>query len=351
MTQALSPEEAAAIRQFVDAGGTVIADVRPGIYDGHCKPVTPGVLDDLFGIERDGRGVGVEGALALNTSIGGSALRADLGSVRFDAEVQATEAETSAEVSNAEHAAPVLLVNEVGEGRAVLLNFQLPTADPREPSATAARKLLGALYALGGAEAPIASTAPDGGPLPLTETRVWQSGDALVFGLWRQMENAWFSPKSGTTAGKPVPARVTLPSPRNIYDLRAQRYLGQVEALETRLRWGRASFFLALPYEIGPVRVTLSPREPEPGEAITASIRLDVPERAEETFAVWTEVVDPDGNAPLWGRQVVLLEGGRAEVRIARAFNDDAGTWRVRATELFSSQTAEASWTVEDGRG
>ncbi len=55
MSQAVSPDEAEAIRRFVQAGGTIIADVRPGVYDGHCKPVTPGVLDDLFGIRRSGR--------------------------------------------------------------------------------------------------------------------------------------------------------------------------------------------------------------------------------------------------------------------------------------------------------
>ena len=65
---------------------------------------------------------------------------------------------------------------------------------------------------------------------------------------------------------------------------------------------------------------------------------------------MWTEVLDPDGNSPLWGRQAVLLQGGRGEVRIPRAFNDAPGTWRVRATELFSNQTAEATWTV-NGRG
>jgi hypothetical protein len=347
MTQALAPEEVAAIRRFAEGGGTVVADVRPGIYDGHCKPMTPGVLDDLFGIERTGRGVGVEAPLALDASLEGRPLRADLGKVRFDAEVQAGAAQALAQIATDERRAPVLFVNSVGQGRAILLNFQLPTADPREPGAAAARELLACLYAVSGAAAPIAVGAPDGGRLPLTETRVWRTGDALVFGLWRQMENAWFSPKSGTTAGQPLPAHVALPSRCHVYDLRDQRYLGQTTEIDARLRWGRASFYLALPYRVGELNVNLSSRRPQPGEVITAALGLDVPARAKETFAVHVEVLDPDGQEMLWGRQVVLLEGSRGEVRVARAFNDKPGAWRLRATELFSNQTVEARWTVQ----
>ena len=347
MTQALAPEETAAIRRFVESGGTVIADVRPGIYDGHCKPMTPGVLDDLFGIERTGRGAGIEAPLALDASLDGRRILADLGSVRVDAEIEAATAGALAEVITDDREAPALLVNTVGKGRAVLLNFQLPTADPREPSTAAARELLASLYAVTGAAAPITVAAPDGGPLPRTETRVWRTGDGLIFGLWRQMENAWFGPKSGTAAGEPVPAHVALPSRLHVYDLRAKRYLGRISEIETQLRWGRASFYLALPYRIGELNVSLSSKRASPGEVIAATVRLGVPARAEETHAAFIEVLDPDGQEMLWGRQVVLLESGKGEVRIASAFNDKPGDWRVRVTELFSNQSAEARWTVQ----
>ncbi|MGQ9731406.1 MAG: beta-galactosidase trimerization domain-containing protein [Candidatus Zipacnadales bacterium] len=346
MTQALSAAEAAAIRRFAENGGTVIADVRPGIYDGHCKPLMPGALDDLFGIERTGRGAGVESSLSLDVTLEDQTLEADLGKVRVDPDVRATIAQSLAQLPLGDQETPVLLINKVGRGRAILLNFQLPTADPREPSAVAGRKLLAWLYRLSDTAAPITVTAPDGGPLPLTETRVWRTGAALVFGLWRHMENVWFSPKSGTQAGEPVPVRVTLPTPQHVYDLRAQRYLGRVTEINTRLRWGRATFYLALPYRIGPLKVNLSPRRPQAGEAITARLRLDVPDQTKETFAVYVEVLDPDGQEQLWGRQVVLLNGGRGEAQIARAYNDQTGLWRIRATELFSNQTAEARWTV-----
>ncbi len=64
---AIGPQEAAVIREYVEQGGTVVADVRPGIYDGHCKPLEEGVLDDLFGIQR----TGVEAAVVVKDDVYG----------------------------------------------------------------------------------------------------------------------------------------------------------------------------------------------------------------------------------------------------------------------------------------
>jgi len=59
------------------------------------------------------------------------------------------------------------------------------------------------------------------------------------------------------------------------------------------------------------------------------------------------QVVDPEGKSPLWGRQVVLLAKGKAQLPLMTAFNDRPGKWRVRVKELFSNTTVEASWTVQ----
>jgi hypothetical protein len=53
-TISMSDTEAAAIRRFVEQGGTVIADYLTGILDEHGKGREKGgALDDLFGIKRD----------------------------------------------------------------------------------------------------------------------------------------------------------------------------------------------------------------------------------------------------------------------------------------------------------
>ena len=53
-TLCLSDAEARKIREFCRAGGTVIADYMPGLWDQHGRGrATGGVLDDLFGVKHD----------------------------------------------------------------------------------------------------------------------------------------------------------------------------------------------------------------------------------------------------------------------------------------------------------
>jgi len=208
------------------------------------------------------------------------------------------------------------------------------------------RKVWRFVYDLAQVKSPVKATAPDGGPLPLVETRVWRNGQGLMFGLWRQMQCAWFSPASGTVAGEPVPARVTLPAPMHVYDLRGGRYLGQVRTIDTSLRWGRASFYLALPYAIQGLDVTLSSTQPAAGTTLTAGLKLRVPAGAGEQHAVWVTITDPAGQQPLWGRQTLLLKNGAGEVRVPVAHNDQPGRWRLTATELFSGRSVAVNWTV-----
>ncbi|MHC4917933.1 MAG: hypothetical protein ACYTGB_20870, partial [Planctomycetota bacterium] len=49
---AISAPAAAAMREFVAGGGTLVADSFAGRMDEHCRERDVGVLDDLFGVKR-----------------------------------------------------------------------------------------------------------------------------------------------------------------------------------------------------------------------------------------------------------------------------------------------------------
>jgi hypothetical protein len=342
MAQAMSAAEAQIIRQFVQNGGTVIADVRPAVFDEHMKAVTPGLLDDVFGTKRTGRGKAQEVALELKGALGGETL-----DLKLATKIDPGVSPAAAKALMMQGEVPVGLVNSFGKGQAVLMNFQLMSPKEDDAQAGDVRQVLAALYRFGKTQAPLVVASPSGEPLPATETRFWRTGDSLVFGMWRQMRSAWFSPKSGTTAGEPVAARVTLPRSYHIYDLRSGKYLGTPRSFDTKLRWGRAAFYLASPYQLKGLKVALSSARPKPGEAVTATISLPVPARDKAKQAVYVEVFTPDGEQPLWGRYVKMLEGGKAQVQVPVAYNDTPGTWRVKATEPFSRLSAEASWKVQ----
>jgi hypothetical protein len=342
MAQAVSPEEAQAILSYVEAGGTVVADVRPGLFDAHCKPVDPGTLDGLFGVRRTRRAAPLLKPLAVRARIGSEEVALQTPLSRLDPGIEAVNAKACGKVE----AVPVLLMNAVGRGRAILLNFQLLSDNADEGQWAAARAFLRGLYDGVRATAPVAVTSPQDEPLPFTETRLWRTGDALVIGLWRQMQCAWFAPASGTAAGEPVPARLALPEPRYIYDLRRGKFLGRVSEVDTLLRWGRANFFLALPERFGDLEVQLSPTEPRPGDTIRAEFELMGAGRSGGRQAVFAEVLDPSGQPVEWAGQVVVLVDGRGSIAVPVAHNADPGRWRLRVTELFSREAAEAVWTV-----
>ncbi len=343
MSQAVSEEDAEAIRSFVRSGGNVIADVRPGLYDGHCRAWGQGMLDDVFGIQRTELGDVVTQPATINAQVTGNAINAAFSSIKLVPGFAPTTAVPAASVGDT----PVLLANRFGEGTAMLLNFQVPAAYASDADTAAIYELMKGLYEATGAKPPITVTSPDGAPIRFSETRVWRNGDALVFGTYRKMQCKWFNPQSGTVAGEPVQASIDLPRDCHVYDLRAGKYLGKTNHVDATLRWGRANFYAALPYRLEGPQLAFSSTTPEAGTELKATVSLEAPRSSRAKHAVWVEVVAPDASAPFWGQRVLLLENGTGEVVLPIAYNDATGRWRVRATELFSGQTAEATYTIQ----
>ena len=140
---------------------------------------------------------------------------------------------------------------------------------------------------------------------------------------------------------------MTLPGQYHVYDLRNGKYLGTPRSFDTKLRWGRASFFLASPYPLKGMKVALDSSTPKRGQTVTATVSLPLPAQAKEKQTVYVQVFTPAGDQPLWGRSVAVLKNGRAQVQVPVAYNDAAGQWRLKATEPFSRMSAEATWKVQ----
>jgi hypothetical protein len=305
------------------------------------KAVSTGLLDDLFGIKRVGRGKAQQAEVEIKGALGAATLDMKL-QTKLDPDVRLNGGKALGMVGEA----PVIVQNQVGKGQAIMLNCQLLVPKPDDQQAANVRTLLAALYGVAKTTPAIRVSSPDGQPLMATETRVWRNGNALVFGLWRQMKNTWFSPTGGTTAGAPVAAKIQLPAKLHVYDLRSGKYLGQTDSLSTRLRWGRANFFLALPYPLKGLKVAVNTAAPKRGQSVTATVSLPLPAPAKEMLTAYVQLFTPGNEQPLWGRWVAVLKNGQAQVQVPVAFNDAPGTWRIKATEPFSKLSAEASWKV-----
>ena len=320
----------------------MLADLRPGVFDERCKPVSPGVLDALFGIQRSGDVPAERVALAIQGTLDGKPLALTAQDVRVDPAVAPAGAQALATAGKT----PLLLVNTVGKGRAILLNFELPGRIAQGAFPADFYPFLRALVDAAGVRPPVGFAAPDGGAIPNLETRLWQNGEMTILGVWYEL-NIKFYGEDGLArdaAGRKV--TVTLPEKLHVWSLRDGKGLGRETRFDTTVAEGRANFFAAAPYRIGGVKLRADSATPQPGTMLNVNVAVDVPKDAKATHVVQVEVIDPAGAVADWGKQVVLLPAGKGAVSLPMAWDEQPGTWRLRARELWTGKTDECSWKV-----
>ena len=337
--QAFSPEEISEIKKFVENGGTLIADVRPAVLDGHCNLLAKGALDDVFGIARKG----------LQPSVVASISDLSLTDAIIDPSVSATTAKCESVKFTKDGKTTDLYYmfrNDFGKGKAILLNFQFPKDLVAKEEIDVPDEIIGKLLKDAGASTPALLRAANGRLLPFTETRIWDAGDAKVVGAWWQMRNAWFNPKSGVDPEPPKDAALNLKEKSYVYDLRNGKFLGLTDKVTFKIQQGRASFFLLQPYKTAKVDVAFA-KNPARGDIVDVSLSCKLPKGAKNMQAVKLEVVDPNGNAPEWATEIVVLKDGKGKFDFQVALNAIPGTWTLRATELFSGNVTEKKWKLK----
>ncbi len=329
--QALSDRSAQAIRRFAAAGGTVLADLRPGVFTGHCRPREAGVLDELFGVRQRVAPQAKVLSVNLAATLEGKPLSLSLEATRADGALALAGARALAQADGL----PLLIVNRVGRGRAVLLNFSLSSypslreQQREEPLLNFARQL----FACFGLTPPLAPTDAQGKPLRFTQIVRWKTGDVEIVALRR-------------TGGEDPAARITLPAPRHVYAIQPGRYLGRTTAFAAQLPLGRARFFALLPYRVPRAAVDLSPPSAARGATVRARLALPLARGARARHAFLVTLRKPDGSEAAWGRRVVLVRYGQAAFDLHIAYDDPPGRWTVAARELFSGVESQAALEV-----
>ncbi len=185
----LSDAEAAAIRRFVAAGGTVIADHLTGMLDEHGVGRPTGALDDLFGITRDESKGYLDGKSV--TEIDGEKYNKPLlerlsynGALRHLG-IVIYERGTRSESSTAE--GPQTVITRQGSGgKTIYLNLT-PVAYNDLGSRLGAFgdawwEIVSGLLDEAGL-APRARVLAGGVPVPMAETLFWRKGDRVVIVL------------------------------------------------------------------------------------------------------------------------------------------------------------------------
>ena len=322
--EAIGPTEAMAIEAFVRRGGTVIADIRPGLFDGHCKPLEQGILDRLFGVRQAGNVEAQTARVALEGVLGGRHVLMRFAGALVNPSVDLHEGHALGRAGRT----PVVVVREVGTGRAILLNFSM-TAFPF-PEDLGTVGLLGALFGAAGLEPKVVLESTQGTGVHDVEVIRWRNGEMEIIALFRE-------------SGESGAVRVVLPDPRHVHDLRRHAYIGRTARFSAELLPGRPNFYALARERIVRPEVALSSDSLATGQTMSAQIRAWAPIGK---HAVRVQVTTPDGRHADWLDQVLLTDRAGVEVELPIAHNDPPGDWTVRATELFTGRTARVRLTV-----
>ena len=336
--EALSPGEAAAIRAFAEKGGTVLADVRPGLSDGHCRPLETGLLDDLFGIRRTGNLPAQVAPARIEGRLGDTDVSLAFNDARVDPGVETAAGEGLGQADGV----PLCILNQAGQGRTVLLNLAMdsfPLINRADGPADADTFIL-ALLRAAGVEPRIGLTDETGHPVRDTEIIRWSGPGVEYLALFGAMD---LSDRRMMYVAKDETVTVTLPEARHVYDLRGGVYRGVAERFSAAKLGNRATFFVLSERELAPCVLRLS-KEMWP-RGSRAMVEFSHP-GSDATHAARLRVLHPDGVHADWYDRVILVPPGGARALLPIAHNDPPGTWMLTATDLYTGAATKMRMTL-----
>ena len=133
----------------------------------------------------------------------------------------------------------------------------------------------------------------------------------------------------------------------HVYDVRAQKYLGETDRVTAKVPLTEASVFAVLPAKVEGVGLA-APATVARGTDLMAelAVRTATAVREIPAYVLHVEVVPPSGKARFHFRRNLLTQGGTARLAFALALDDEPGTWKVRVTEPLTGATAEKAVQV-----
>jgi len=347
---ALSDVEAAKLREYVEAGGTLVADARCGLLDQHCAPRPRGTLDQLFGVTRsevNPKAKRVPGAARFTNALGDcDPRRVTFESMSGDTTVRATDGTALGEMAGT----PVLVVRSLGKGKAVLLNLFMDDYVKRRKAGEGGplRQLVSEVLDLAGIR-PFAEIAAAPGARFYTVRYV--SGAASCVGILREPGTILTGGGPGSAqsgeAGRLSPVKVTFAQRGHLYDLRAAKYLGRTDRTETQMGPGQCRMYSLLPYRVRAVKVDADAKVAAPGGLVRYTVRVRTRGGKAGRHVFRVEVSAPDGAKAFYDTQITAASGaGSAAFRLA--LNDSPGAWRIKATDIATGTSGVAKFKVTD---
>jgi len=359
------------VRQFVESGGTVIADYGVGAFDEWGKPLERGFLDEVFGVSRSelkkmsGNAVPVlsETTPAFSPPLGEYPCSSDSEfPINYrEGDLRVTTGKALGTVSKQNHAQGFIL-NRCGRGNALLFNFfsqgfSLP--DDKSGGVVQERwfQFAGAILKLAGVAPQVQVTAGNK-PLKFFDVNRFKRGGAWYVGVLRYPDEVADSiistgggahaPRTPGRTAEPEAVSISMPARGHMYELRSHRYLGQHNIVNDSFKVGdlndAVKVYAVLPYPVQGVRLA-APRQGKRSAVLDYSVAV-VGADGSADHAIRIEVVNPQGRFPeAYQKKVVALKG-KFQGRLPLALNDLPGAWVIKATDIISGKSTTAQVQV-----
>ncbi len=326
-SQALSDKTAKAIEAFAQAGGTVIADVRPGVFTGHMAGREKGVLDTLFGVVQTsgikpveelvtadwidpmaGEKIKTDEIMA-DSTISGTAKKKDReAALKSDGALQLADGKAGFVLP--ESKVPVLIEKKHGSGRAILLNIQnSPKLMP----------LWKKLFAESGVQTHITATDDKGVEATGFRRDTFVSGPAEYCFLFE---------------GPKMEATVKLPKKAHVYEVREGKYLGFTDTITRNLE---LPWMLALlPAKTTGLSVS-APGQIIAGQDLKGEFKMTFSEGPAFTHVVRVDIYDPNGKWLEHYRTLVETSDGSGTFSIPLSINEKPGQYKMLVTDAATA--------------
>ncbi|MGB9677422.1 MAG: beta-galactosidase, partial [Candidatus Ratteibacteria bacterium] len=328
-TQSISQKQAKEIISFVNNGGVVIADIRPGICDENgIFYKKGGILDDVFGVEQSPEKFEIK--KFENFELKYEDLKCTLPSIHLDSSIILKNGEAKENIENV----PVFIVNNFGKGKGILLNLSLINyPDENMPGI---RKILNKIIEqLAGVKRKI-NYEPDNIDIGFTPYR-YKLGSHTYLGIispWRETEEI----RNCT---------ISLPQKFHIYNIRKGEYLGFSDLFDIKVQSEEVQVFGFLPYKINDLKIN-SVNKIKKGETLNYEIEIQSEPQPPETHIFNVSIISPDGKEIKYYTENLKGEKGKTKGSINFALNEKEGKYILRVKEVISGISKDFNFEISN---
>ena len=327
--QSISQKQAKEITSFVNDGGVVIADIRPGICDENGVFYQKGgILDNIFGVTQNTENF--EAKKFENLELKYGELTCNMPSIHVDASISLqNNGRTKENLENI----PVFIVNNYGKGKGILLNVSL-TNYPDENMAGIRKILNNIIEQTAGIQKKI-NYEPDNLECGFTPYR-YTLGSHTYLGIlspWRE--------------GEEKPCKLTLSKKFHIYNIRKGEYLGFSDSLNINVQPETVKVIGFLPYRIMDVKIN-SKGKIKKGEMLNYDIELVTEPQVPETHIFHISVISPEGKEIKHYAENLKGDKGKAKGSVHFALNEKQGKYVLRVKEIVSGITRDFPFEIAE---